>query len=127
MVDRYDDIIARIHGPSGKSVSYDDYAAMKAERDALIEIVARQEQAVKDLQRIGDERAREFMLERDALAAQVDALKGWEFMDTGGGAWTIVSPFGDHVLVHDHAGEPIASQMLAMLAKAIAAAREQKQ
>lgn len=35
MVDRYDDVVARIHGPSGKSVSYDDYAAMEAERDAL--------------------------------------------------------------------------------------------
>jgi len=65
--------------------------------------------------------------ERDALAAQVEALKGWEFMDTGGGAWTIVSPFGDHVLVQDHAGQTIASQMLAMLAKDIDAARKEQQ
>ncbi len=45
MVDRYDDVIARAHGPSGKSVSYEDYAAMEAERNAL----AAQVEALKAL------------------------------------------------------------------------------
>ena len=71
MVDRYDDIIARVHGPSCKSVSYEDYAAMEAQRDAL---TARVEVLKKDIGTLSvllGLRCREV----DDYAAQVAALK----------------------------------------------------
>ncbi|WP_320533625.1 hypothetical protein [Robbsia andropogonis] len=71
MADRYDDVIARIHGPSGKSVSYDDYAAMEAERDEL----AKNYDLVKSAGQEWIKRCQDMQSERNALAAQVEALK----------------------------------------------------
>ncbi|WP_157685904.1 hypothetical protein [Robbsia andropogonis] len=75
MVDRYDDIIARVHGPSGKSVSYEDYAAMEDERDA---IAAELKSANSRLHEVAIACATAEQ-ERDALAEQIPK---WQPIET---------------------------------------------
>ncbi|WP_429497317.1 hypothetical protein ACQUFY_06330 [Robbsia andropogonis] len=116
MVDRYGDVIARVRGPSGKSVSYDDYAAMEAERDALAAQVKRLNTACVTW----EQRYEAIKGTLAALAAQVEALK--EYAERY--QWVRRTFIADDEIWPDDVAEANTGEQLDV---AIDAAREQKQ